>query len=219
MFNKCLERTVVDGDITDYFNKHALTVDDNILNCIYDFYLSIDDGDLLALLNFQEKLVNIYKRVVGDLADRRSLPFARANNAMRMHSIMVEKCKLSSILYEEDGKALSDLRTLWNDTRLDFYVYNGLAMDIRSVIKIYVKNRILSNETDDVDVEEFISTISERGIRLCEHVNVSILSTLFSDVDKVINGVDKETKDLSVQVNLSIEDEPLPKQRSLRSRK
>lgn len=219
LFNKCLDRTALSGDIIDHFNRHAMTIDDNLLNCIHDFYVSINDHDLVSFLDIEEKIIYVYKQIVKDVTDRKLLPFSRVNNSLRMHGVMVEKCQLSSILYEEDGKSMSDFRTLWNDTRLDYYIYNNLIVDVKSIIKIYIKNRLLSDDVDAIDIEGFMSMMVDRGVRLCDHINASILRNLFDDIDNTISGVNKEMKDLSIQVNLSMEDKPLVKQRSLRPRK
>lgn len=220
MFNKCADGSVAYDDILDYFKKHVLTADDNVLNSIYYNFIVNNNVELLKIVCEQNVMIECYDLLFKNTNHIRFRPFIRMTTAMLMHDVLTRICNMENIIY--DGNDDIDLRNLWNDVDINYYIYNDLLVDIDGIVKILLK-RCVRDGSGGLDAGSYIdSIIMEIGASktsLCEHVDREVMISIFETIASTLGNRISTVEDASTQADIRLEDMSPSRQRSLRSRR
>lgn len=224
IYNKCVDGSATYIEILDYFGKHVLTVDDNVLNSIY-YNLVMNKNKALCDYITRINLISRSYRLLFDYADEFHLqPFLRLSTSMLMHDLLTKECKLEEIVYGGDSNI--DLRNIWNDVELKYYAFNDARIDLSAMAKILL-NKCMNNSRAFVDVDAFsdaiLSEVNNSDAELCEHVTKDMIMFMLGSISKVLKeGVSHDVlimEDASVQVDREAENNRPTRLRAVRTRK
>lgn len=208
-------------DIYDYFNKHALNVDDNVLNVIYYNLVMNKNVNLFSYISEQDMILKRYNLLFENDENLHFRPFLKMNTALLTHDILIKICKLENVVYGgSDGSV--DLRNIWNDVDINYYISNDMRIDINAIAKIIIKRHscgLFSPHDIDIYGDLLMSEIEASGAELCEHVTIDMITSIMSSLVSLLDENDLTMEDVATQVNRELDSSNLVKQRSLRPRR
>lgn len=222
MYNDCIFDKVTINDIITYFKSHAMTIDDCVLNVIYYNLMVNKDVTLHNYITEHKLIIKYHDQLFGDDEHVCLKPFSRASTSLLMYDVLAKISNYGTIVY--DTTLNYDIRDIWNDVELKYYINNHELIDINALSKILI-NKYISYKDDISDLNimgnAVFEEISSCGVTLCNHIDKDIVILMINSIDAITNNnIHIGLENTSVQANLEVDATSLNvNKRSLRSRK
>lgn len=222
IYDKCVGGNADWNDVCDYFNKHAITVDDNVLNVIYNNFMISKHPLLLEhILKIEDMKCN-YDFLLGDEVDYHLGLFCRMSTSLLTYDLLVKSCGLEEVIYGS-GNDDTDLRLLWNDGIIAYYKSHDARVDVNAAVKILVARSGNDDDFSSINVNDYIASImdemTKNGVLFCEHVDTNVLKSILIAIRSIPKDGNPHMEDVSTQVSQSILDSTASRQRIFRPRR